>query len=69
MPFGTKKIQEWDRKQINKDELLLEVLGESNAIGFKMNAVWAKAYRKEMLDSNKIRFMKSCSMERNLLFM
>ena len=66
--FGTKKIQEWDRKQINKDELLLEVLGESNAIGFKMNAVWAKAYRKEMLDSNKIRFNEKLFHGEDLLF-
>lgn len=54
--FGMNGKEERNVIQLNRDELLPEVLGDKDSVGFKMNAVWSKAYRRTLLAENHISF-------------
>ena len=66
--FGTNSEQTWEKRRIIGDEALLEILGGENSVGFKMNAVWAKAYRRKMLIENNIKFKTTLFHGEDLLF-
>lgn len=53
---------------ISGNDLILEILSTNSSVEHKLNAVWGKAYKREMIEKNKIRFNEKLFHGEDMLF-